>query len=389
MHSELYDAGEHAPCAAIPFDPSAAQHFIERTIAAADEAFHPATFWPLHPEDRYGEHDPPAVGVYNGAAGTIWALTRLAARYGVTLRSDYASALAKIEGELRDTGAVPSYSMGTGGVAFVRYALFGDEEALQRCMADARANSDNPTREFLWGAPGTSIPALLLHERGDRRFDAELAHVQDVLWSQWDTATELWTQDMYGQERRFVGAGHGAAGNVAVFLRAPDLLPVDRREQLFARIESLLERYALFDGSARNWWSLALPEFGNRLQWCHGAPGIVMSLRSLPRNERIDAMLAQAGAAIERAGPLKKGPGICHGTAGNGFALLYLAARTGDERWLDAARRFAAHAIEQTPRWVRESGMHSASLMTGETGVALFIDAVLRNDAALLSIDTM
>jgi lantibiotic modifying enzyme len=194
---------------------------------------------------------------------------------------------------------------------------------------------------------------------------------------------------MYGKQQRYVGAGHGVAGNVAVFLRAPELLPRDRHEQLFERIASLLDRYAVSDGTATNWWSLAEPNFGNRLQWCHGAPGIIMSLRRMPANASIDGMLLQGGAAIQSAGALKKGPTICHGTAGNGFALLYLAERTNGERWYEAARRFAVHAIGQAAAWERESGMRSASLMTGEIGVALFADAVLRNDARLLSIDAM
>lgn len=386
----VYDLTEHEPITDASFDAHIAQRFIENTVTALDETFHPQTMWALHPEDRYSEQDGPALGVYAGAAGTIWALSRLAERYGIALRNDYAAALQTIEDTMRSARtAVPSYCMGTSGAAFVRYALFADGSALERCMNDARANVENPTQEFLWGAPGTIVPALLLHERGDRRFDALIAQVQDALWASWDTKTQLWTQDMYGKQQRYVGAGHGAAGNLAVFLRAIDLMPPHRREQLPGRILSFLERYAMSDGTEANWWSLAEPNFGNRLQWCHGAPGIIMSLRALPADVRIDELLKQAGAAIERAGPLKKGPTTCHGTAGNGFALLYLAARTGEERWLDVARSFAMHAIAQSAAWEREFGMRSASLMTGDAGVALFADAAIREDASLLSIDAM
>ena len=45
-----------------------------------------------------------------------------------------------------------------------------------------------------------------------------------------------------------------------------------------------------------------------------------------------------------------KGASICHGTAGNGYALLKAFARTGDERWLERARRFAVHALAQMRR---------------------------------------
>jgi lanthionine synthetase-like protein len=65
---------------------------------------------------------------------------------------------------------------------------------------------------------------------------------------------------------------------------------------------------------------------------------------------------------------MEKGPCICHGTAGTGHAFLKLFARTQDERWLERARRFAVHALEQVER--RGHGRYS--LWTGDVGVALF-----------------
>jgi hypothetical protein len=65
---------------------------------------------------------------------------------------------------------------------------------------------------------------------------------------------------------------------------------------------------------------------------------------------------------------MEKGPGICHGTAGNGYAFLKAFARTGEERWLERARRFAMHAIEQVER----RGHARYSLWTGDPGVALY-----------------
>ena len=62
----------------------------------------------------------------------------------------------------------------------------------------------------------------------------------------------------------------------------------------------------------------------------------------------LDEELLLAGAELTwRAGPpgMEKGSGLCHGTAGNGYAFLKAFERTGDERWLDRARRFAVHAL--------------------------------------------
>lgn len=69
-----------------------------------------------------------------------------------------------------------------------------------------------------------------------------------------------------------------------------------------------------------------------------------------------------AGAHRER-----KGAGICHGTAGNGYALLATFERTGDERWLERARRFAVNAVAQAER---EPPVYS--LWLGGIGAALF-----------------
>jgi lantibiotic modifying enzyme len=115
-----------------------------------------------------------------------------------------------------------------------------------------------------------------------------------------------------------------------------------------------------------------------RLQWCHGAPGIVTT--AMPY---LDEDLLLAGAELTwRAGAhsAEKGFGLCHGTAGNGFALLKAFVRTGDERWLERARRFAVHALGQVERSRAENGRGRYSLFTGDAGAALFAAACLDTD---------
>ena len=123
-----------------------------------------------------------------------------------------------------------------------------------------------------------------------------------------------------------------------------------------------------------------------RVQWCHGAPGIVVAAASY-----LDEELLLAGAELTwRAGAhrrRKRGSSICHGTAGNGYALLKTFERTGDERWLERARRFAVHALAQVRRQRAARGRGRYSLFTGDPGVALYLASCLDADAAFPLLD--
>ena len=108
------------------------------------------------------------------------------------------------------------------------------------------------------------------------------------------------------------------------------------------------------------------------MQWCHGAPGFVTSLASLA-DSRLDDILIAAGELIWAAGPLTKGAGLCHGTAGNGYAFLKLFRRTSGVRWLERARVFGMHAIAQSERDAATYGMRRYSLYTGDPGLAIYL----------------
>jgi hypothetical protein len=89
-----------------------------------------------------------------------------------------------------------------------------------------------------------------------------------------------------------------------------------------------------------------------------------------------------------RAGPLRKGANLCHGTAGNGYAFLKLFERTGDELWLDRARAFAMHAIDQVERSTADTGRGRFALWTGDPGTALYLASCRSATAAFPTLDT-
>jgi len=122
------------------------------------------------------------------------------------------------------------------------------------------------------------------------------------------------------------------------------------------------------------------------VQSCHGAPGVVTSLAGLP-DPRLDELLAAAAELTWVAGPLEKGAGLCHGTAGNGYAFLKLFRRTNDERWLERARAFAMHTMAQGDRMAEQYGQRRHSLWTGDAGVACYVWGCISGDAALPNLD--
>ena len=98
-------------------------------------------------------------------------------------------------------------------------------------------------------------------------------------------------------------------------------------------------------------------------------------------------MLLAGGALTWQAGPLRKGAQLCHGTAGNGYAFLKLFERTGDELWLERARRFAMHAAEQVEQARIEHGRGRYSLFTGDPGTAVYLLDCLEATTAFPTVD--
>jgi len=303
-------------------------------------------------------------------------------------RIDPATAIAPAAVAYRaapDTGEpVPSYMLGEVGIELLRWRLTGAPESLDRLAAAIRENIPNPTNESLWAAPGTMVAAWhLWRATGGTRWRDLFADNVEQVWRTWQpdavAGFDIWTQDLYGRIVQLLGAGHGYAGNVFPLLLGAELLDDARRAQLVDRCAQALSATALRDGEAVNWPPGVGPPRPGRsavlLQWCHGAPGIVTALGPLPvgRAPALEALLAGGGLATWQAGPLGKGYGLCHGTAGNGVAFLTLYRRSGDDTWLARARAFAMHAIAQRQRMREQHGVGRYTLWTGDAGLAVYL----------------
>jgi len=171
---------------------------------------------------------------------------------------------------------------------------------------------------------------------------------------------------------------HGFSGNAFVMMRAASMLAEDRQTELYDRIARVIEKTAHVEGEYANWFPRAdaLEHSSPSLvQWCHGAPGTLGALAAFPKDrDAVTESLFAAGAELTfAAGPLIKGPNLCHGTGGNGILFLKLYRRTGDVRWLQRARAFAMHGIEQYQRMNAQYGQGWYSLWTGDLGFAVYL----------------
>jgi hypothetical protein len=393
----LYDPPSHEPLTDRPWDEQRARAAIRKIVAEAEGSFDPVELWPAHPVDLLDGPLPRPSTVYLGAAGVIWALHRLARAGLAELGRDWAPVANGLyehylaEPDFQDVvrGPVPGLWMGEAGILLVAHILAPAPWQEERLLDAVRANVANPSQELMWGSPGTMIAARVMGERTGARHWAEAWTASaDVLWSTWDGP--LWRQDLYGNEAEYLGPAHGFAGNVLALAQG-DLLDPARRVELERRAVETLERFALREEGLCQWPPSPRPPRPPqpvRTQWCHGAPGMVASLGALaPGNDALTEMLVAAGELTWVAGPLKKGPGLCHGTAGNGYALLRLFERTGDELWLDRARRFGMHAIEQVEAARARDGRGRETLWSGDLGPAVYLQSCIAASAAVPTLD--
>ena len=353
--SMLYEPEAHEALTDEPWNAERARRAIASIVADAEDAFDDG--WPTHEQDA---DDGDAVArfrtVYLGGAGVVDALHRLARRGVVDLRRDYVPYLERsveAEPDFPDEDSERSLWAGKTGIRLVLQRLAPSPDNLERLSELIAANERDERCELMWGSPGTILAG---RELG-------LDVTASSVWLRGRRDPEgLWTQQLAGKSMCYLGPAHGFAGCA---LALGDL----------ADVSETLRRFAVEEDGLVNWPPVAgrrLDETGDgqiRTQWCHGAPGIVATLA-----QTLDEELALAGAELTwRAGPLRKGASLCHGTAGNGYTFLALLERTRDEVWLERARAFAMHAADQVENARSAYGRGRYTLWSGDLGTALYL----------------
>jgi hypothetical protein len=343
----LFSPDAHEALTDTPWSAERARAAIAAIVADAEAAFDDG--WPVHPLDDDEWAPPKPRTLYLGGSGVVAALHRLGTELDL---APYLERSLEFP-DFPEEDAERSLWAGETGIRLVLQRVAPSGSNLERLVELIAANAQDERCELMWGSPGTILAA--------RELGVDVTPSVEWLRERRD-GDGLWTQRLYGETYRWLGPAHGFAGCELALAEGTDLTDT-------------LDRFAVHEDGLVNWPPVADTRLEAqrdgliRMQWCHGAPGMVAMLAP-----RMDVELAVPGGELTwRAGPLKKGANLCHGTAGNGYAFLALFERTEDERWLDRARAFAIHSIEQVERAREEYGRGRYSLWTGDVGTALYV----------------
>ncbi|ELU13947.1 hypothetical protein CAPTEDRAFT_174165 [Capitella teleta] len=179
-------------------------------------------------------------------------------------------------------------------------------------------------------------------------------------------------------DKKYLGAAHGLAGILYLLLQI--------REPVYQKyshewIEPSIEMLMTLRFPSGNYPSSIGSASGDKLvQWCHGAPGWVptfcMAHKTYGEPKYLDEAL-KCGEVIWCRGLLRKGYGLCHGSAGNAYAFLSLFRATNDQKHLHRACQFA--------EWCFQYGSHGCrnpdrplSLFEGLAGTIYFLTDLLK-----------
>lgn len=161
-------------------------------------------------------------------------------------------------------------------------------------------------------------------------------------------------------------------------------LSIDKMQLVKATIDVFLQMQAP-DGNFPCTLEDAPKSEHKLIHWCHGAPGVIYlfakSFLIFREQKYLDACL-KCGELVWKFGLLRKGPGICHGIAGNGYVFLLLYRLTGDPRHLYRALKFADFLT--TDEFVREARIpdQPLSLYEGLAGTVCFLVDLLQPEKA-------
>lgn len=182
--------------------------------------------------------------------------------------------------------------------------------------------------------------------------------------------------EWYGE--RYWGAAHGLAGIMNV------LLDVELKPDEFEDVKGTL-KYMINNCFPSGNYSTSEEDRKRDVlvHWCHGAPGIALTLVKAVKvfgdKEFLEAAINAAEVVWNRG--LLKPVGICHGISGNAYVFLSLYQLTGNIEFLYKAKAFTCFLLDRAHKLTSAGEMHGGdspySMFEGMGGMAyLFLDMI-------------
>ncbi|KAJ8978929.1 hypothetical protein NQ317_002990 [Molorchus minor] len=289
---------------------------------------------------------------------------------------------------------VPSFILGNCGIYAVAAAIYKS--------AGDKQQSDN-FRQLYYEAEQICKEARFLNCGSDELFVGRAGYILGALWLSKVTKTPFQKKELYelcnvtvksGRDYaarhhspcplmyayyqvEYLGAAHGICSILQALISVPGFLdahPIDAAD-IKACIDFLLSLQSS-DGN----FPCATDEIGYKsdlVHWCHGAGGMVYLMAKaylVFREEKYLQSCIRMADLIWEKGLLKKGPGLCHGVAGNGYVFLLLYRLTKkDPKYLYRALRF--FEFMESPEFQNEARVpdNPYSLYEGLAGTACFL----------------
>ncbi|KAG7636860.1 LanC-like protein GCL2 [Arabidopsis thaliana] len=325
--------------------------------------------------------------LYSGTLGAAFLLFRA---YQVTGNSNDLSLCLEIV-KACDTASASSGDVtflcgraGVCGLGAVSAKLSGEEDLLNYYLGQfrlIRLSSDLPN-ELLYGRVGYLWACLFINKyigKETSSSDTIRQVAQEIIKEGRSMAKKGSSPLMfewYG--KRYWGAAHGLAGIMHVLMDVQ--LKPDEAEDVKGTLKYMIKNRfpsGNYPASEEDRKKDVL------VHWCHGAPGIALTLvkaaEVFGEREFLEAGAAAAEVVWNRG--LLKRVGICHGISGNAYVFLALYRATGRSEYLYRAKAFASFLLDRGPKLLSKGEMHGGdspySLFEGVAGMAyLFLDMV-------------
>ncbi|XP_075255924.1 glutathione S-transferase LANCL1-like [Convolutriloba macropyga] len=182
-------------------------------------------------------------------------------------------------------------------------------------------------------------------------------------------------------ESEYVGGAHGYAGIFYFLLKLRNCPSV--QAVLHTVLKSALYWFLELQLDSGNYPSSIGSGRDKLVHWCHGAPSAVFTLITAYEvygDEKFKSAALECGQCVWKRGFLKKGYGICHGTAGNAYTFLALYRATGNFQHLYRAVCFAQLCLDfDKPH---RSADRPFSLFEGLAGTMYFLIDMLDHENA-------